>query len=254
MQAVILAAGIGTRLKTKTDRIPKGLIEIGGNPLLEYSLKALLHNRISEVIMIVGHLHEDIKRRFGTRYHDLRIEYVHNPKYASTGSMYSLATAQDLIQDDIILLESDLLYEPRAMDILLNSQRKNALLVVGLSGSGDEVYICTKDDDQIVELGKYIPESSRKNAIGELAGISKFQPAFLECLFRQAQKDFKKGFFHYHYEECVFNTSLTTEPVYAVLGNDLAWIEIDTEADLKRAQEQVYPIMMERTKQKRGSG
>ncbi len=60
MQAVILAAGQGTRLKTETDALPKAMIEIGGKPLLEYSLEALIQNGITDVIIVVGFRHETI--------------------------------------------------------------------------------------------------------------------------------------------------------------------------------------------------
>lgn len=54
-------------------------------------------------------------------------------------------------------------------------------------------------------------------------------------------KKFDMCIFNYHYEECVFETSTSTEPVYAVFADDLVWFEIDTEKDLKKAREQIYP-------------
>ena len=71
MQAVILAAGKGTRLKAKTDALPKAMIEIEGKPLLEYSLDALIEYGLSDVIMVVGFRHESITRRFGNQYRGL---------------------------------------------------------------------------------------------------------------------------------------------------------------------------------------
>lgn len=243
MQAVILAAGIGARLNTEINALPKGLIEIGGKPLLEYSLEALIQNDISDVIMVVGFQHEKIRNRFGSCYRDLKIEYVLNEKYAHSGSMYSFAMVQDVIEDEIILLESDLLYEPRAVNILLNAGYKNCILVTSLSGSGDEVYICTNEKQEITELGKKIPLNRKRNVIGELAGLSRFEGNFLNFVFKKSQKDIGEGKFNYHYEECVFDTSKYTEPVYAVFVDDLLWFEIDTEKDLKKAREQIYPMI-----------
>jgi len=246
LQAVILAAGKGTRLKTETDELPKAMIEIGGKPLLEYSLEALIQNGITDVIVVAGFRHETITQRFGTRYGSLRIEYVVNDNYAGSGSMYSLSLVKDLIKDEILLLESDLLYESRALDILLNGGRPNSILVTGLSGSGDEVYICANAKRQITELGKNIPQDSKKRAVGELAGISRFEPKFLKLVFLKAQEDFQKGEFNYHYEECVFRTSKNTAPVYAAPGGDLAWIEIDTAEDLRKARELIFPLLKEK--------
>lgn len=250
MQSVILAAGKGTRLKARTDNRPKAMLNIGGKSLLEYSLESLVQNGITDVIIVVGFCHETITKRFGTRYRGLKIEYVINNNYAGSGSMYSFSLVKDIIDDEILLMESDLLYESRAIDILLNGSRPNAILVTKPSGSGDEVYICTNDNMEITELGKNIPESSKKRAVGELAGISKFQRQFLELVFRKAQEDFKKGEFNHHYEECVFRTSKCTTPVYAELAKDLAWIEIDSEEDLQKARELIYPLVKEKSNQR----
>ncbi len=241
MQAVILAAGKGTRLKAKTDTLPKAMIDIEGKPLLEYSLEALIENGITDVIMVVGFLHETITRRFGTEFRGLKIRYVLNANYAGSGSMYSLSLVRDIIAEEILLLESDLLYESRAISLLLEGDHPNAILVAGLSGSGDEVYICANDRREVTELGKNIPVDGRQHAIGELAGISRFQRQFLESVFSQAQEDFNKGKINDHYEECVFKTSQQTIPIHAVPGQNLAWIEIDTAADLQKAQQLIYP-------------
>jgi len=249
LQSVILAAGKGTRLKAKTDALPKAMIEIENKPLLEYSLDALIENGIADVIMVVGFRHETISRRFGTHYRGLKIRYVLNDNFANSGSMYSLALVKDIIEDEILLMESDLLYESRAISLLLEDAHPNCILVAELSGSGDEVYICANNKQEITELGKNIPVSSKKNAIGELAGISRFQRPFLQLVFSNAQKDFQNGNLNYHYEECVFRTSHQTIPIHAVPGKDLAWIEIDTAADLQKAQEVIHPRIKDKIRQ-----
>ncbi len=241
MQAVILAAGKGTRLKAKTDTLPKAMIEIEGKPLLEYSLDALAQSGLSDVIIVVGFRHETITRRFGNQYRGLKIRYVENDQYAVSGSMYSLSLVQDIIADEILLLESDLLYEPHALCRLLDNEYPNSILVAGMSGSGDEVYICTNEKQEIIELGKNISDISRQSAIGELAGISRFHRSFLELVFTTARKDFRNGEMNFHYEECVFRTSRQSIPIHAVTATELAWVEIDTAADLQRARDLIFP-------------
>ena len=243
MQAVILAAGKGTRLKAKTDTLPKAMIEIEHKPLLEYSLDSLSENGIDEVILVVGFRHETITRRYGNDYRGLKIHYVFNDNFAGSGSMYSLALARDIIQDEILLLESDLLYESQAISRLLKDEHSNSILVAGVSGSGDEVYICANRKQEITELGKNIPRSSRETAIGELAGISRFKSQFLQLVFSNAQKDFQNGTLTGHYEDCVFKTSQQTIPIHAVPGQDLVWIEIDTAEDLLKARELIHPLI-----------
>lgn len=238
MKAVILAAGLGNRLRPRTENLPKALIEIEGKPILEYSLMALEKSGLREVVIVVGFLGDLIRERFGRDYKGLKISYITNNDYSQTGSMYSFSQVKDLIKEDVLLLESDLLYDPRVIEAILESSRKNCMLVAKKSGSGDEVHICVGQDFRIMKLGKKLTE--KDDAIGEMVGISKFSKGFLASVFDRAQKDYEKGDMNYHYEECVLAQSLLGEPVHAFWHSDLIWTEVDNEDDLKRARQQVY--------------
>lgn len=242
MQAVILAAGSGQRLRPVTEQLPKCLIQIREKTLLEYSLEALNNNGINEVIIVTGFLSDMIKKEIGNSYKDVKITYVINDSYDQTGSMFSLSQAKDAIKDnDILLLESDLLYDPKAIKTALNSPFKDCILVADLSNSGDEVYICVDENFRLTDLGKDIPFENKITAIGELVGISKFSNEFLKRLFKRAEEDYLREEFLRHYEECVFSVDKSGYPVYAVLCKGLAWIEIDKQEDLERAVQEVYP-------------
>lgn len=241
MQAVILAAGSGQRLNPITAALPKALIEVDGKPLLEYSLIALAKSGIKEVILTVGFLGEVIQARFGSQYKNLRLEYVVNEQYGHTGSMYSLSKARNLIKEDILLIESDLLYEPDALDTVLKSRLGNCVLTAQLSGSGDEVYICVDPDQRITHLGKDIADEYKQKAVGELVGISKYSEVFLARLFKRAEEEYERGTIDRHYEECVHQVNREGDPVYALTHPGLLWIEVDNETDLVRAREQIYP-------------
>lgn len=240
MQAVILAAGAGQRLKPVTNALPKGLIEIEGKTLLEYSLDALDESGLNDIIIVTGFFGEAIKQKFGNKYAGLKITYVLNEEYYKSGSMYSFSKARDIINKDILLLESDLLYDSKAIGVLLNSGFKDCVLAGKLSGSGDEVYICVDENQRITELGKDITYENKKKAIGELVGISKFSKEFLAELFKNAEDDYKKGEVNRHYEECVLATAKSGNPVYGLLISGLVWVEIDNEKDLLKAKGQVY--------------
>jgi len=243
MIAVILAAGMGVRLRPLSHKIPKGLIEIGGKTLLERSLDNLSSFGIKKVFIIVGYLGNMIKDKLGDSYKGVEIEYVKNKEYVNTGSMYSFSKAKNLIDRDVLLLESDLLYDKRAIKAIKESKFRDSILVAPCSGSGDEVFICTDKNERITQLGKSIP--NKKNAIGELVGISKFSKEFIKKLFETAEQDYKRGEKNYHYEEVVFRTNKENKdfPVYALMIDNLAWIEIDNENDLKRAKEEIYPTL-----------
>ncbi len=111
--AVILAAGRGTRLAGHVQDYPKGFLRLGAQPIIEESIDRLVAAGISDVLIVTGHCagHYDelAQRRAGL------VRVVHNPRYADSGSMYSLWCARDLVHGPFLLLESDLVYEPRAL-------------------------------------------------------------------------------------------------------------------------------------------
>ena len=243
MQAVILAAGMGRRLTPVTDNLPKGLLEIGGRPLLDYTFQALRHRGIEEVIMVVGFCSEQIRSRFGHRYLGLDIRYCVNMDYSRTGSMYSLSRARSFLNGDVLLVESDLLFSSEGIKLMLQSSHPDCILTAPVSGSGDEVYICVNNRGMITALGKDLPTELREKAIGELVGISRLSKGFLKALFCKAEDDYRRGETNLHYEECIFSTSSDELPVYAVLHDSLVWTEIDTARDLRRARENIFPSL-----------
>ena len=246
MKAVILAAGEGTRLKPLTNNIPKAFLSIGDIPLIYHSLRNLHQVGVDDVLFVTGFMESHFKKTLGDVFDKMNISYVSNPDYAKTNSMYSLSQIEGVIDEDIILLESDLIYEQKALELLLESQCDNVLLTSKLSGSGDEVFICTDETGRITDLGKNISQENKGYAIGELVGISKFSKKFLSKMFTTAKNDYKKGEKTYHYEECAFRTSSKEHPLYALLCEDLTWIEIDTKKDLQRAEEIIYPQIIKK--------
>lgn len=245
MKAIILAAGRGTRLMPIIKDLPKCLVEIYGKTLLERSLDNLKKHNIKEVIIVIGYLGELIKEKFGKDYKGIKINYIRNQRYSETGSMYSFSLLKDLINEDVLLLESDLLYDDIAIKTLLDSNLKDAILIAGLLNSGDDVYICTNENKQIIDLGKNISTENKNKAAGALVGISKISKEFLMRLFKKAEEDYKDNKLKSDYEVCIFETSRLGYPVNAILHKDLNWIEIDNENDLKRAKEEVYPKIKE---------
>jgi 2-aminoethylphosphonate-pyruvate transaminase len=241
MNVVILAAGVGRRLRPLTHTLPKAFLPIEGKPLIHYSLENLDRYGFKEVTLVVGYKASYFQEQLGDHYKGISLHYILNPKYQTTGSMYSLSQIQGVLDDDILLLESDLLYEPEALGDMLHSPQKDVILVAGLSGSGDEVYICVDETKRVIDLGKNIPEKNKKKAIGEFVGISKLSKQFLKKLFETVQKDRNINKAQYHYEECIFKTGQLGYPVYALYKKNLLWIEIDTENDLHRAREGMYP-------------
>lgn len=236
--AVILAAGRGTRLQSVLKDVPKGFLSLNGVTLIERSLNLLKESGIQRIIIVTGHLshfYENLKKSIPG------IETVPNDIFADSGSMYSYYCARTLIREDMLLLESDLIYEPRALKELLASGKNDAILISGKTNSGDEVYVET-DGERISGLSKNAAEL--KNITGELVGISRISFALYQNMIRTAESQFKESL-KVEYEHCLIKTA-QTHPVYYIKIEDLVWSEIDDESHLIRAQQTILPKLSER--------
>ena len=96
--AVILAAGMGTRLRAAHADMPKGFLELDGRPIVEDSIARLEQAGIRDIIIVTGYGSEHYDQ-LALRYAGL-VRTAHNPRYAESGSMYSLYCARDVIDDD----------------------------------------------------------------------------------------------------------------------------------------------------------
>ena len=135
-EAVIVGAGLGSRLKDMTKDRPKGFLELEGMYLVEMSIRKLIEHGIERIIIGTGYCSEwydELAQKYPA------IETVHNADYATTGSMGTLQVCAPLVKGDFLLLESDLVYDSIALFTLLNDSHRNVILGSGATNSGDEI-------------------------------------------------------------------------------------------------------------------
>ena len=180
--AVILAAGMGTRLGADFRSQPKGFLRLGQRPIIEESVEKLRRAGIDRIIIATGHCreyYEDFARNSGGL-----IQTVHNPRYSESGSLYSLYLLREQIDGDFLLLESDLIYEQRALTSAIEFPRDNCVLLSGFTGSGDEVFV-------ELAAGRLVDMSKDRNELGEisgeLVGITKISTALFEQMLATAE-------------------------------------------------------------------
>lgn len=233
--AVILAAGMGTRLREAHSDMPKGFVELGGKPIIEQSVARLEQAGIKDIVIVSGYAAEHY-HKLAVRYAGL-IRVVHNPDYADSGSMYSLYCARDVIEEGFLLLESDIVYESRALDVLIAHKSPDAVLLSGQTNAGDEVYI-EAPDGLLVNMSK---ERSKLGSVaGELVGISKISRGLNNLMNQLAREHFRESL-HYDYEtDCLVAAAQSREIVCPVVS-DLVWAEIDDPGHLERAKKEVLP-------------
>ena len=235
--AAIMAAGLGTRFGGYTENIPKGFIEAGGKPMVVRSVETLLACGIDRIIIGTGYrkeAYEALRDRFP------QIECVFSPRYAETNSMFTLYNMRGVIgSDDFLLLESDLVYESKAITSLMDCEYSSAMLITPVTKFQDQYYVEMDSDNILVNC------STDKSAIhpaGELVGIHKIGNAFYRCMCddygAKAEALPKLG---YEYE--LLHVSRTLMPMNVLKVDGLLWYEIDDEADLEYAQKYILTLI-----------
>lgn len=234
-QAVILAAGMGRRLAPTGHQGPKGGLVLSGGSIVDDSIRRLLKAGIEQITIVTGYQAEFYVEL--ARSHPNRINLVHNPQYADSGSMYSLYLARGQVAGDFLLLESDLIYEQRALTVVLENQNENLLLLSGSTGAGDEVFVAADRELRLLAMSKQrdrLPAS----VAGELVGISKVSPALLEAMCAYAGKHFGEAdSLHLDYETDAMVAAAQAIPIYCLTVDDLLWSEIDDANHYQRAIE-----------------
>ena len=129
MQAVILAAGMGRRLKELTADNTKCMLDINGRSLIQRALEALEGTSVTRVVIVAGYKGEALKDYVYSLGSPIPIQFIDNPEYATTNNIYSLYLAKDILaSDDTLLLESDLIFDPQMLKDLEDSPFPNLVL------------------------------------------------------------------------------------------------------------------------------
>jgi choline kinase len=240
-QAVILAAGMGSRLAGVHDGLPKGFVDIAGKPLITYSLNALKDRGVERIFLVVGAWSEAYKRLAAE---EPIIRCIDNPAFATTGSLASLACALPLCEDQpFLLLESDLFYDPCALDALLSHDSEDVLLVSGETKAGDEVWVGEKDG-VLHELSKD-RAAVQSDVAGEFVGLLCLSAPLGKKLLT-IHEDTSHP--HWHPKLCYETDALVWAaqeyPINLCKLPRLLWGEIDDASHLRRIREEIAPAIL----------
>lgn len=234
MKAVILAAGIASRLRPLTDNTPKCLLEVGSKCLLGRTIDSLIANGFDDFVVVTGYLKEMIQDYITTNYPSLRVEYIFNEKYASTNNIYSLWMTKDAVNGhDIMLLDSDILFDAPIISALLESPHENCLALNSHELGDEEIKVIVDNTNQIIEISK---TCSIEDAVGESVGIEKFSAPLVKELFEEMDDMIlnknQSGIF---YEAAFENIIVKGAKMYTVNTTHLFSMELDTVEDFETA-------------------
>jgi len=237
-QAVIVAAGLGSRLKEKTVSKPKGFLELGGIAIVEWSVQKLLAYGIEQIIIGTGYraeVYDELAKKYPA------IQTVLSANYETTSSMATLSVCAPFVTGDFLLLESDLIYDSIGLSVLCNDIHENVILASGATNSGDEVYLETVNGSFLKALSKNKAELA--STYGELVGISKISSALLSAMCAYYEKK-RAELPKLDYEHAIMACT-ASNPVFIRKIEYYAWREIDDESHLDMARRVILPRILE---------
>lgn len=240
MQAIILAAGMGKRLKELTQNNTKCMVKVNGVTLIDRMLHQLDKQHLSRIVIVVGYKGQLLMDYIGTLGITTPIVYVNNPIYDKTNNIYSLALAKDFLKsEDTLLFESDLIFEDAALEALINDPRDTLALVDKYESWMDGTCVKLSDDDSIESFvpGKAFKFSKVKDYY-KTVNIYKFGKHFSETHYVPFLEAYCSALGDNEYYEQVLRviTMLDDPEIKAKRLHGQLWYEIDDEQDLDIAE------------------
>lgn len=252
MQAIILAAGMGKRLKELTQNNTKCMVKVNGITLIDRMLHQIERQHLSRIIIVVGYEGQKLIDYISTLEIQTPIVYINNPIYDKTNNIYSLALAKDwLCKDDTLLFESDLIFEDSVLEALMNDPRDTLALVDKYESWMDGTCVKLADDDSIEA---FVPGKKFKfNEIKEYyktVNIYKFSKHFSETHYVPFLEAYQSALGQNEYYEQVLRViTMLDEPVIKAKRLDgQRWYEIDDIQDLDIAESIFIPDEDERVR------
>ena len=228
---VILAAG-----RNPNFDCPTGLLEVGGIPLIERLLKMLTVRGIDKIYVVTGSQKEQYEEYFRGR----GVTLVNNPRYKWNGTMESLSMVRDLVQDDFLLLESNLIFEETAITALLEGEEANRLVLTAPSGSKDEAYVELDSRQNLFRISKDIHQLNRID--GEMIGLSRISLSLYRKMLEYFA-DNQNPMLNYEY---VIEDIGRIYQIRGIMVDDMAWTVIEDQELYRKARERVYPKILKR--------
>ncbi len=241
MQAIILAAGMGKRLGELTKNNTKCMLPVNGIRLIDRMLTHLSELNLNKVVIVVGYESDNLVNHIGNRYDGkLKIEYINNPIYDKTNNIYSLALAKNyMLEDDTLLLESDLIFEKSMLDLIINHPYPNLALVAKYESWMDGTMVQISEDHDITNfIHKKSFRYSDIDTYYKTCNIYKFSKEFSVNQYVPFLEAYSKAMGNNEYYEQVLRviTALDKCDLKALPISDEKWYEIDDIQDLDIAE------------------
>ena len=242
MKAIILAAGYGNRMRPLTDNQHKTLLKINNFTILDNIIDSLINNSVNDIVIVTGYRNKELQKYLSKNYSKISFQYVHNKEYKTTNNIYSLSLAfqQIKIDSDIILIESDLIYNHKIINKLINSNHENLALIDKYHSGMDGTVVKLGSDMKIIEV---IPPHLQDSNFDfsnkyKTLNIYKFSMNFTNNIFSKLLNYYSKAIDDNCYYELILGILIymQKESIYGLLVNNKDWIEVDDTNDIRIAE------------------
>lgn len=231
MKALILAAGVGSRLRPITNSRPKAMVEVNGKPIIFYQIDSLLENGLKDITIVTGYKSEFIIESVNKVYSN--INYIVNEEFEKSNNMYSTYLARNTFYNkDFILMNADVVIDSSIISDLINSSQPNSILVDYDQYNLENMKV-TFSGKKIKSISKEIASVDSNGLSIDIYKISKnasilFFDIILDYIENQSEKTL--------WTEVAINRTLEKIDFYPCPFNG-RWIEIDDHYDLNRAED-----------------
>ena len=252
MQAVILAAGMGKRLKDLTKNNTKCMVKVNGVPLIDRMLHQIDGLGLSRVVIVVGYKGQELIEHIGALEQKTPVIFIDNPEYEKTNNIYSLGLAKEyLCEDDTLLFESDVIFEDSVLEELVADPRETLALVDKYESWMDGTCVKLSEND---EIEAFIPDKKFKFAeikeYYKTVNIYKFSRSFSRNYYVPFLNAYQMAFGRGEGYEQVLRviSMLDQSEIKAKRLNGQKWYEIDDIQDLDIAESIFTPDDNERVR------
>lgn len=240
MQAMILAAGMGKRLKHLTENNTKCMVKVNETSIIERALRILDRKGLSKIVLVVGYKGKKLIEFVEQLDIHTPLVYVWNYDYEKTNNIYSLSLAKEyLCREDTLLLESDLVFEESIIDMLLEDKRTSLALVDKFESWMDGSCMVIDEADRILDFipGKYFDFREKENYY-KTVNIYKLSRQFSKNIYVPFLEAYEKAMGENEYYESVIKliVMLDTSEIRVKRLNGQKWYEIDDVQDLDIAE------------------
>ena len=237
--AIILIAGMGTRLKPYTESAHKCLTRINGIPILQNTLDILENNGINEVILVVGYMKEQIVEFVSKRQMNMNIKYASNDHYDDTSTSHSLLLGLHKLDnyDELYVLEGDVFFSEEVMGLLVDGD-ENATVLEPYNEKLSGTFISMRDDGTVTEWTR---ESRRPKGYTltdkfKTVNLYKFSRNYVDEALLPATAEIDKLFEGKESMESVMNEAEKCKRIKGIVLDGEKWYEIDDANDLMEAE------------------